>query len=74
MPNTKKENLVEILQSLRKIGDILGSSIISTDGLSVASDLGEGIDDETFAAMSCPYNKSDSTSKTLDHFLSPYHG
>ena len=52
MPETKKEQLTEILQNLRKIGDILGSSVISRDGLTIASDLAKDIDEETFAAMS----------------------
>ncbi len=52
MPDTKKEQLTEILQSLKKVGDVLGSSVISADGLPIASDLGEGIDESTFAAMS----------------------
>ena len=49
---TKKEQLTEILQSLRKIGDVQGSSVVSRDGLVVASDLSQDIDEETFAAMS----------------------
>ncbi len=52
MPETKKEQLTEILQNLRKIGDIQGSSIISKDGLVIASDLSKETDEETFAAMS----------------------
>ncbi len=52
MADTKKEQLTEILQSLRKIGDIQGSSVISTDGLVIASDLSRETDEETFAAMS----------------------
>ncbi len=52
MIETKKEKLTEILQSLRKIGDIQGSSVISRDGLVIASDLSKSVDEETFAAMS----------------------
>ena len=52
MPETKKEQLTEILQNLRKIGDIQGSSVISRDGLVIASDLSKSTDEETFAAMS----------------------
>ena len=52
MSDTKKEKLTEILQSLRKIGDIQGSSVISRDGLTIASDLSKDVDEETFAAMS----------------------
>ena len=52
MPDTKKEKLIKILQGFKKIGDIISSSIISTDGLPIASDLREDIDEETFAAMS----------------------
>lgn len=49
---TKKEKLIEILQTLKKIGETLGSSVISRDGLVIASDLSQDIDKETFAAMS----------------------
>lgn len=52
MQDTKKEKLTEILQNLRKMGDIQGSSVISRDGLVIASDLSKSIDEETFAAMS----------------------
>ena len=48
---TKKDQLTETLKELREIGDIQGSSVISRDGLTIASDL-EGFDIETFAAMS----------------------
>jgi predicted regulator of Ras-like GTPase activity (Roadblock/LC7/MglB family) len=52
MADTKKDRLGKILQGLRKIGDVVGSAVISVDGLPIASDFGEGIDEETFAAMS----------------------
>ena len=52
MSETKKEQLIEILQGLKKIGDIQGSSVISRDGLTIASDLSKDTDEETFAAMS----------------------
>lgn len=52
MAETKKEKLIEILKRLRKVGDIQGSSVISRDGLVIASDLSKDIDEETFAAMS----------------------
>lgn len=52
MPNNKKEKLNKILEELDKIGDITGSAVISTDGLLIASNLGQGIDTDTFAAMS----------------------
>jgi len=52
MPETKKEQLIAVLQNLRKIGDLIGSSVISRDGLTIASDLAKDIDEETFAAMS----------------------
>jgi predicted regulator of Ras-like GTPase activity (Roadblock/LC7/MglB family) len=52
MPDTKKDQMTRILQALRKIGDIVGSAVISTDGLPIASDFSQGIDEETFAAMS----------------------
>jgi len=51
-PTTKKEQLTEILQKLKKIGDILGSAVVSRDGLVVASDLSRDVDEDTFAAMS----------------------
>lgn len=51
-PTTKKEQLKEILQKLKKIGDILGSAAVSRDGLVMASDLSKDIDEDTFAAMS----------------------
>lgn len=49
---TKKEQLTEILEELRRIGDIIGSSVISRDGLIIASDLSKEVDADTFAAMS----------------------
>ena len=49
---SKKDQLIEILQGLRKMGDVVGSSVISTEGLLIASDLGENIEGDTFAAMS----------------------
>jgi predicted regulator of Ras-like GTPase activity (Roadblock/LC7/MglB family) len=52
MAETKQEKLVAILKELRKIGDIQGSSVVSRDGLIIAADLSQDIDEETFAAMS----------------------
>jgi hypothetical protein len=52
MVETKQEKLVAILKELRKIGDIQGSSVVSRDGLIIAADLSQDIDEETFAAMS----------------------
>jgi uncharacterized protein len=52
MPDTKKDRLISILKELSSMGDVLGSAIMSTDGLPIASDLGEGVDEEVFAAMS----------------------
>jgi len=49
---SKKDQLIQILQGLRKMGDVVGSSVISTEGLMIASDLGENIEGDTFAAMS----------------------
>jgi len=49
---TKNERLLTILKELRKTGDIEGSSVVSRDGLIVASDLLSDIDTKTFAAMS----------------------
>ena len=52
MPDTKKEKLNQILKSLKEVGNIIGSSIISVDGLQIASDLSGNVDADTFAAMS----------------------
>jgi hypothetical protein len=52
MAETKQEKLVAILKELRKIGDIQGSSVVSRDGLIIAADLSQDVDEETFAAMS----------------------
>lgn len=51
MAKTKKERLKAILDDLSGVGDIKGSAIISTDGLSIASSLNKELDVETFAAM-----------------------
>lgn len=51
MPQTKKEQLESILEDLKNIGGVLGSAVISKDGLAIASDIGEK-DTDTFAAMS----------------------
>jgi len=52
MTDTKKDRLIKILKDLRKIGNLQGSSVISRDGLVIASDLSKDVDEETFAAMS----------------------
>lgn len=52
MPETKKEKLVGVLKGLKKTGDVEGSSVVSRDGLVIASDLSNNVDGETFAAMS----------------------
>ena len=49
---TKNQKLMNIIKDLRKVGDIDGSSIVSRDGLIIASDLLADIDSKTFAAMS----------------------
>jgi predicted regulator of Ras-like GTPase activity (Roadblock/LC7/MglB family) len=51
MAENKKEKLEKILKSLDDIGDVLGSAIISSDGLSISSNLNEDADAETLAAM-----------------------
>ncbi|MBU2561171.1 MAG: roadblock/LC7 domain-containing protein [Nanoarchaeota archaeon] len=51
MSETKKDRLVKVLKDLVAVGDVIGSSVVSTDGLGIASNLGEGVDEETFAAM-----------------------
>ena len=61
MPETKKEHLIAILQTLKKIGEVLGSSVISRDGLVIASDLSTDVDEETFAAMSAAMQGADET-------------
>ncbi len=49
---SKKEKLTQILQKLTSTGDIEGAAVITRDGLVIASELSEGIDADTFAAMS----------------------
>ncbi len=49
---TKNEKLMNILGDLRKVGDVEGSSVVSRDGLIIASDLLADVDTKTFAAMS----------------------
>ncbi len=49
---SKNEMLMKIIKELRKVGDIEGSSIVSRDGLIIASDLLADVDTKTFAAMS----------------------
>lgn len=49
---TKNEKLMDILTDLRHVGDIEGSSVVSRDGLIIASDLLADVDTKTFAAMS----------------------
>lgn len=51
MADTKKDNLIELLKKMQKIGGISGSIIVSRDGLVIASNITE-IDADTFAAMS----------------------
>ncbi|MBU2561174.1 MAG: hypothetical protein KKD17_02670 [Nanoarchaeota archaeon] len=51
MPDTKKDQLTRIFQGLRKVGDVVGSAVISTDCFHITSDSGQGVDDKTFAAM-----------------------
>lgn len=52
MAETKKDQLTKILQDMKKIGNILGSAVISKDGLVIASNLSDSVDEDTFAAMS----------------------
>ena len=52
MKKNKNEKLMQILKDLRRVGDIDGSSVVSRDGLIVASDLLADVDSKTFAAMS----------------------
>jgi len=55
MPEFKRDKLEKILKELSDVGGILGSAIVTRDGLLVVSDLckkGCDINDETFAAMS----------------------
>jgi len=49
---SKKDKLIQILKKLISSGDIEGAAVITRDGLLIASELSEGIDGETFAAMS----------------------
>jgi hypothetical protein len=48
---TKTEKLVQILKSLKHSGDIDGAAIITKDGLLIVSEISEGVDTETVAAM-----------------------
>ncbi|MCD6547274.1 MAG: roadblock/LC7 domain-containing protein [Nanoarchaeota archaeon] len=48
---SKKEELDKILLDLKATGDVLGASVVSKDGLVIASDI-SGTNPETFAAMS----------------------
>ena len=52
MAETKKEKLTQILQKLMSSGNVEGAAVITRDGLLIASELSEGIDGDTFAAMS----------------------
>ncbi|MBD3249308.1 hypothetical protein GF336_04650 [Candidatus Woesearchaeota archaeon] len=49
---TKQSKLKNILEDLDNIGDIKGSIVISVDGLVISSNIKEGIDTDTLAAMS----------------------
>ena len=51
MEMSKKEELDKILLDLKATGDVLGASVVSKDGLVIASDI-SGTNPETFAAMS----------------------
>jgi len=42
----------KVLHDLKKIGGIDSSAVVTRDGLLVVSDISEGVDAETFAAMS----------------------
>lgn len=52
MTETKKQQLEKILSDLKKIGSIIGSAVVSQEGLLIASDLSRSIDCDTLAAMS----------------------
>ncbi|HDN83548.1 MAG TPA: hypothetical protein ENG50_04205 [Candidatus Altiarchaeales archaeon] len=52
MPKSKKEELIEVLESLSDVGDIDGAVIATRDGLLIASHLPQDVSAETFAAMS----------------------
>ncbi len=49
---TTKEELEKTLLSLKRVGDIEACAVISRDGLLMASDIPQGVQAETFAAMS----------------------
>jgi predicted regulator of Ras-like GTPase activity (Roadblock/LC7/MglB family) len=51
MAETKKEQLEQILKKLTQTGGVDGAATITRDGLLVASQLSDGIDAETLAAM-----------------------
>ena len=50
--STVKEMLEKVLVDLKKTGDVEASSVVSRDGLLMASDIPGGVHAETFAAMS----------------------
>ncbi|MEK6826480.1 MAG: roadblock/LC7 domain-containing protein [Nanoarchaeota archaeon] len=64
MQKTKNERLMGLLKDLRKVGDIEGSSIVSRDGLIIASDLLADVDTKTFAAMSAAMTGAAETATT----------
>ena len=52
MPKSKKEELSEVLRTLKDVGDIDGAAIATRDGLLIASELPSDVNAQTFAAMS----------------------
>jgi uncharacterized protein len=52
MAITKKEKLNNVLLKLDEVGDIIGSAVVSRDGLLVSLNFKSGLNADTFAAMS----------------------
>ena len=50
MVETKKEKLTIELDNLINVDKVLGSAIVSKDGLPIASNLSESIEEDVFAA------------------------
>lgn len=49
---SKKEELSKILHEITEVGEIDGAAIITRDGLLIASEVSDSMDEEIFAAMS----------------------
>ena len=61
MSDTKKDRITDVLRKLRSSGDINGAAVITRDGLLIASELANGIDGDTLAAMAATMTGSAET-------------